>query len=1265
MTGISLVLNTAKVAATALVPISLVLHAQQRVLNPLFGSYPTLYSLDTVVLVAVFASVLKSFKVKDNWNWLLAGLLLSFSPNASYWIAVWTSRKGWPVVGPAVTHAVVVAPLVFVFTNFVAQAAIVGVSDSRLFKICVTFFATKLLNQKVLPLISPLRNISESQIFLTLAGISFSTFITGLDSSPSGTAKSKKRGKEFAPKSVLSPVQLKASLLAVFAAVWYIISPNLANPILSHPLSETFTHPSGKLQIHYAVQSVTGLIEVGETLPPLDSSENDPMHSARYLRADHSLLGGVWMRDKAVSLDGEDSFVRDVYGTKLGDTVYSTFVLQEAARLVDSTTAGKTGKWKNALTIGLGTGLSTTSFMRHGLNTTVVEIDPAVYEAARIWFGLPDPGPGNVFLEDARQFVERRREEIQARHEADLYDIVVHDCFSGGGVPEHIFTTEFWVSLKQIMDSEGILVVNFAGIATSDSSKMILHTLESNFKQCRAFHDWMKTLDEDKYSEEFINIVFFCTNADAPLTFRKSKRSDYLGSHLRRYIFQSLDTREINLAVIREKDPEMIEKYILTDKHNPLGDLQRKQGFHHWEASPARLPSIARPDWPWSTRSYPRGTSTSSMHSQASSATGSGHLHAPWEASRSTSSAASSSGTPLPWKSSAAAAGQRSTSTFGLVQADSTPRQWSLTGLEWVIRDVQKLRDFVEGDGQNSSSSQSQVEEFEVLRQSPIMGDKFKLEIACTPQSEETLNPPRQTLSLYLTSLMMDFPQSGEYEMAASMMVAIRYLDSRIGDRGLRADWAWQFWQHDWVFRQESEVWECPLPSLSELLQNSRIRETDSFVICVQIHSPAGPSIPEQPSVAYVPRDLLDGLEASLDNSNTGDVRFICLEKHNPEVHSNVPRESPELDAEPQHRPPSSSSSHSTFSSTTTARKRVIYAHSDILSRRSEYFATMLTSAFAEGTEPPNGERKIYTVIVEEADFETMYWLLKFCYTNWLLFKEQDDPRAAVEGVGAGWNARWLTSRNGEWDWKTFHKSGPGDDARSATSGESLGAATAGVSRSTSGTSEAFQPPPMTNVVSSNAPGTSLAKAPPAPNSTTRQPHRRPISGTSTLPVPVGASSGPSRSKPDPSGLSASRFAAAPSKHYPISPRASRSQQPSLISTLDPHPHPSPAPPPASALSMYQVAHRYSMPGLANLALEHMMTTITPQTSFALLLATTTWEELHALVQDYVIEKWEEVSASEEFEQCCQEIAAGEWGPNGGKTLTAVFRRLRSPSTAT
>jgi hypothetical protein len=115
-------------------------------------------------------------------------------------------------------------------------------------------------------------------------------------------------------------------------------------------------------------------------------------------------------------------------------------------------------------------------------------------------------------------------------------------------------------------------------------------------------------------------------------------------------------------------------------------------------------------------------------------------------------------------------------------------------------------------------------------------------------------------------------------------------------------------------------ITECPLPPLSELLKNSKIKETDSFVICVQIHSPVGPFYPQQPSVAYVPRNLLDGLEASLDNSSknqltstlliltkradTGDVRFICLERADPAVTGH-----PLPDQDPASSPSTNSSS--------------------------------------------------------------------------------------------------------------------------------------------------------------------------------------------------------------------------------------------------------------------------------------------------------------------------------------------------------------------
>ncbi|KAF7970788.1 hypothetical protein HWV62_23066 [Athelia sp. TMB] len=405
---------------------------------------------------------------------------------------------------------------------------------------------------------------------------------------------------------------------------------------------------------------------------------------------------------------------------------------------------------------------------------------------------------------------------------------------------------------------------------------------------------------------------------------------------------------------------------------------------------------ISRPHFPWTTYSsqtimHPVRPGSATRSWDPRTAAGVHTPSASWTASRPGSSYNALNATVVP--------------------NDETTRHWSFTAFEWVVRDISRLKLFVE-DGETTERVEgaqgpaTRNDDFEILRESPMMGDgKFKLEI--------------------------DY---GQYETSASMMTAIKCQGERSGERGARAEWVWEHWQERWTFQPDNEVWECPLPTLSELWANPRIQETNSFVICVQIHSPVGPYIPQQPAAFYVPRDLLEGLEASLDNANTGDVRFVCLERLSHPLLS--PR-----------RPASAAStaSHSPFSTQLTARKRVIYAHSDIISRRSDYFATMLASSFSEaGPGSVSGERKVYNITVEEADFETIYWLLKWVYGNWLLFKENDDPRVAVEGVGEGWSARWLNARGGEWDWKTFMKSnfsdgsiaGGKDDARSVTSGD-------------------------------------------------------------------------------------------------------------------------------------------------------------------------------------------------------------------------------------
>jgi spermidine synthase len=110
---------------------------------------------------------------------------------------------------------------------------------------------------------------------------------------------------------------------------------------------------------------------------------------------------------------------------------------------------------------GLGAGVAVTSFTRQNIDTTVVEIDPAVYNASRQYFGLPDFGSDRVFLEDARLVVaEKRRLALQyGVSNIDKYDYVVHDCFSGGEVPAHLFTLQFWEDLSIIMNPEGVVAV--------------------------------------------------------------------------------------------------------------------------------------------------------------------------------------------------------------------------------------------------------------------------------------------------------------------------------------------------------------------------------------------------------------------------------------------------------------------------------------------------------------------------------------------------------------------------------------------------------------------------------------------------------------------------------------------------------------------------------------------------------------------------------------------------------------------------------------
>ncbi|KAL1761582.1 S-adenosyl-L-methionine-dependent methyltransferase [Schizophyllum commune] len=557
-------------AASGIVTLSLVVFLYERALTPIFAYGPTTAALNQAVIGGLLAASLQPWKMTSRaWlNYIV--LVYGIAPKATYYVPVWLARwKKDPVAAPHMTHMAVLNPLILVLASAIMQAVVR----------CSTLLARKPLTLCQFIFIAvaaaAIRNIT-------------STFdYEAIQRAAEGQVKAKgnKKKKQAPPP----PFFLKLVSLVVLFAGARVLFPILRSPVLPHPLDKPYNHTQYPIRIHSSVQSDTGLIVVGEAL----AIPEDPraIQEVRYLRASHSLLGGVWVGSRVRTIEGVPP-LRDSFGAPLGDSIYATFNVQEAVRLLDLGT-----DTPSALVIGLGIGMSTTAFIRHGVSTTIVEIDPEVYRAARMYFGLPDPGKDRVFLEDARGWVERRAAQTTPQTTFDdstsseLFDFVVHDCFSGGGVPQHLYTVEFLQQVKSIMTPEGKFVLNFVGIVDSEATRLVYYTLLSQFVQCRAFHDSERLLTEDKYKTEFLNMVFFCTSSDEPLAFRNATSQDFLGSRLRADILTTIEQREVDLGYLKA-DAEEQGKYILTDAHNPLGKLQEEQGGHHWEVMRMVLPDV-------------------------------------------------------------------------------------------------------------------------------------------------------------------------------------------------------------------------------------------------------------------------------------------------------------------------------------------------------------------------------------------------------------------------------------------------------------------------------------------------------------------------------------------------------------------------------------------------------------------------------------------------------------------------------------------------
>ncbi len=108
---------------------------------------------------------------------------------------------------------------------------------------------------------------------------------------------------------------------------------------------------------------------------------------------------------------------------------------------------------KRVLILGLGGGSIPVYLGRFLPNATIdtVELDPGVIDVAKKYFGIRETGRSHLIGSDGRVFLNRHSE---------LYDLIMVDAFTGGYIPFHLMTKEFYQLVRDRLAPHGAAAIN-------------------------------------------------------------------------------------------------------------------------------------------------------------------------------------------------------------------------------------------------------------------------------------------------------------------------------------------------------------------------------------------------------------------------------------------------------------------------------------------------------------------------------------------------------------------------------------------------------------------------------------------------------------------------------------------------------------------------------------------------------------------------------------------------------------------------------------
>ncbi|KAF9551682.1 hypothetical protein EC957_006575 [Mortierella hygrophila] len=366
------------------------------------------------------------------------------------------------------------------------------------------------------------------------------------------------------PQTASSRASLAVSFIPLVLVLALTAQNVTRNPQCQASVVKAHNPVNGNYTVLARNESITGWISVVDE----NTSRRNDLH-IRVMRAGHSLIGGMY--------------------AETGDSIFGSFYIPEAVRLIKNR---EKGHQETVLQIGLGVGIASGSLIQHGLLVDIVEIDPAVVDYATEYFDWP--APHEKFIQDGRQFIRNAPE--------GKYDYVIHDVFTGGGVPPSLFSLEALHDIQRIMRPDGVLAMNMVGSEhpiKAQALNSVRRTLHTAFKHVVAFKE---SPDDD---DDYQNIVFFA--AQIPIEFDQYepppfptqeemdfwKKQHQEGGH-NGHALRPSDMRDWILSSFQDwplktsYDPTKGE--LILDRNNTLNGMQRLGAEDHWHAMRSLLP---------------------------------------------------------------------------------------------------------------------------------------------------------------------------------------------------------------------------------------------------------------------------------------------------------------------------------------------------------------------------------------------------------------------------------------------------------------------------------------------------------------------------------------------------------------------------------------------------------------------------------------------------------------------------------------------------